>query len=367
MDQMKERVKRVISVLLVKEPFFGLLLRRTWILYDERGQIAWTDGARIYLGEPASKLPEEELAGTLVHEVAHIVLKHVPRLEALKDRYNLPQPLLNIIADAVANKYVLGTEAGRFLQKLNPVVPEHIAELFGISDVERKSLEEIVAEVAKRPSLLQQKPGLKATIDSDLLPKTSSDSASPPADADKYSSKASGEESTANGERNAGKQCVLNEGDEGEGPDARLSPEEVERRIERKVADAFVVAKAMRAAGTVPAALERLVEEILKPKVDWRALLRERMRAFLGSDYLPTWHRLNRKLPGVRPGKKYIETSDIVALVDTSGSIDEKTLQQFVSEVFAVARATRRKVIVIAWDAKAYEPFEIRGTVICIE
>jgi len=363
MDQMKERVKRVISALVVKEPFFGLLLKRTWILYDAREeQIAWTDGARIFLGEPASKLPEEELAGVLLHEIAHVVLKHVLRVQDLQKRYALPPELLNVIADAVANKYVLGTEAGKFLQKLQPITPEHIAALFGISDVERKSLEEIAAELRKA-SAQTKKPGLKATIDGDLLPKTSSEAdACDKSGADERSSNSStckaGEES--NSERNAGKR-VLNEGDEGEGPDARLSPDEVERRVERKVADAFVVAKTARAAGTVPAALERLVEEILKPKVDWRRLLREKLRAFIGSDYLPSWHKLNKKLPGLRPGKRYVEASDIVALIDTSGSIDEKTLQQFVSEVFAVARATGRKVVVIPWDARAYEPFEVRG------
>ena len=363
METMKEKVRKVIAVLLVKEPFFGLLLKRTWIIFEKSELVAWTDGVRIYLGEPTLKLPEEELAGTLLHEIAHVVLKHVLRVQDLQKRYALPPELLNVIADAVANKYVLGTEAGKFLQKLQPITPEHIAALFGISDVERKSLEEVIAEIARKASAQTKKPGLKATIDGDLLPKTSSEADG----ADERSSNSStcnGEES--NSERNAGKKqasetSVLNEGDEGEGPDARLSPEDVERRVERKVADAFVVAKTARAAGTVPAALERLVEEILKPKVDWRRLLREKLRAFIGSDYLPSWHRLNKKLPGLRPGKKYIETNDIIALVDTSGSIDEKTLQQFLGEIFAIARATRRKVIVIAWDAKAYEPFEIRG------
>jgi predicted metal-dependent peptidase len=154
---------------------------------------------------------------------------------------------------------------------------------------------------------------------------------------------------------------VINEGDPGEHPKSKLSEEEVERKIERKVASAVETAKRMKGAGTQPGLYERLLKELLKPKVDWKRILRERLRRFFGSDYIPTWTRVNKKAPWIFPGKAYLERGDAICLVDTSGSIGEKELHQFIAEVFAIARAARRRVVVIPWDATAYPPIEIRG------
>jgi len=68
------------------------------------------------------------------------------------------------------------------------------------------------------------------------------------------------------------------------------------------------------------------------------------------------WTRPSRKNPDL-PGVKRMTIPSIFALVDTSGSIDEKELSLFVGTVLEFAGQT--KVQVICWDAEAYEPVKL--------
>jgi predicted metal-dependent peptidase len=89
--------------------------------------------------------------------------------------------------------------------------------------------------------------------------------------------------------------------------------------------------------GKLPASIERLVEEITEQKVDWRSALRAFMTERAKDDY--SWARPNRRylaagmyLPGM-----YSEAMGEVAIgIDTSGSIDQHTLNTFGSEIKAI-------------------------------
>ncbi|MCC6049970.1 MAG: VWA-like domain-containing protein [Thermofilum sp.] len=420
-EELAAKVKKAIAALTVGEPFIGIMLKRTWILYDPN--LTWTpattDGLRIRLGPEAAQLDERKMAALLAHEVVHIALKHPTRLRHLWRKYGLPRRLLNVLADAVVNKYVLETDAGKYLEKMGPVLPKHIEEHFGIKDVEKKSLEELAKEVVERLPKVGVKIEVisaRATFGDDVgRPETPAPQSGKPAGGKKEGKeggrgeggreegeKAGGRTGEKGGEGEGGEEAakreggggesreegaapakgrgggagfgegesreegeeevvVVNEGDPGEHPSRKFTEEEIERRIERKVTSAVETAKRMKGAGTQPGFYERILKELLKPKVDWRRVLRERLRHFFGSDYIPTWTRVNKKLPWVFPGKAYLERGDAICLVDTSGSIGEKELHQFIAEVFAIARAARRRVVVIPWDAVAYPPIEIRG------
>ena len=429
-EELTAKVKKAIAGLTVREPFIGIMLKRTWILYDpsHTWAPASTDGLRIYLGPEALRMDERRLAAALAHEVVHAALKHPTRGRFLQRKYGLPQPILNVLADAIANKYVLETDAGKYLEELSPVLPRHIKEWFRIENVEEKSFEELAREVAEKlPKIKVEVEVIKgrATFGDDI---GEGDGVPVPAEEEgsregrgrggssgkdeeddrsgeergggggregegeggKGEGAAGGERREEGGaeegggadaapargrgggagfgeggeekEREGGREVVVvNEGDPGEHPSNKLTEEEIERRIERKVAGAVETAKRMKGAGTQPGFYERLLRELLKPKVDWRRVLRERLRHFFGEDYIPTWMRVNKKLPWMFPGKVYLERGDAICLVDTSGSIGERELHQFIAEVYAIARAARRRVVVIPWDAVAYPPIEIRG------
>lgn len=110
------------------------------------------------------------------------------------------------------------------------------------------------------------------------------------------------------------------------------------------VAQAAQIAKSR---GKLPAEIEKLVEELLEAKVDWRAMLRRFIDASHPSDY--SWTRPNRRfvaqglyLPSItREG-----VGKLVIAVDTSGSVSDGLLKQFAGEISMIANEVRPEEIV---------------------
>lgn len=129
---------------------------------------------------------------------------------------------------------------------------------------------------------------------------------------------------------------------------------------------AVQAANTAKTQGNMPASLKRFVEEITAPpKVDWRNQLRQFITRISKDDY--SWARPNRRYlsAGVYlPGLWSENMGEIVVVIDTSGSIDQHTLNTFGSEIKALVSAVRPiKTHVIYCDAiinrvDEYEPHD---------
>jgi hypothetical protein len=95
--------------------------------------------------------------------------------------------------------------------------------------------------------------------------------------------------------------------------DPSAGKEELERRWKEAIASALM---AQKTAGKLPAGVERLFDEVLKPKVNIRALFRQAIRSGLGRMVVSDWTRPSRKNPDL-PGVKRLTIPSIFALVDT--------------------------------------------------
>jgi len=321
----KEVVKDLIASLIVKEPLIGLLAKRTWIYSDESLEhVASTDGLRIYINPKLfSKLPDSVKLSVLAHEIMHIVLKHVTRAKYVRKMFpELNVYDINIVADAKANQYLL--EA--FTIPPYFITPKSLASAIRVpvDEVVNSSLEEICEMIAKLRRLPLITPQKHLELD-------------------------------VAHERDC-RSCnyeILNEGDaEDEGIS---SGDEVEERVAKKYAEAFIVAKTM---GRAPGWAERILNELLKPKVPWQRLLRTFLTKGMGKRVKRTWTRPSRKHPSF-PGKELLKAEKIIVLVDTSGSIGEKELQRFLTEVYAIVKDVA-EVVVVPWDAVVYEEQIIR-------
>jgi len=103
-----------------------------------------------------------------------------------------------------------------------------------------------------------------------------------------------------------------------------------------------------RQAGTVPAGLERLVEEVLEVKPPWYVTL----RFGLGNGKVDASYARTSRRGDDYPGQ-YGYNYNVWCLVDTSGSIGEEELRYFLGIVKHESRSAR--VFVVPWDAQAYE------------
>jgi predicted metal-dependent peptidase len=139
------------------------------------------------------------------------------------------------------------------------------------------------------------------------------------------------------------------EGKDGQQPSpAELTQAEQQWKV--AVAQAAQQAKSM---GDLPAGLDRFVEDILEPKIDWREILRRFVDQTARSDY--SWFPPNRRYihQGLYlPSLKSEELPPIVIAVDTSGSIREDDIKQFVGEMTAILEDYETSCTVIYCDTK---------------
>ena len=107
-------------------------------------------------------------------------------------------------------------------------------------------------------------------------------------------------------------------------------------------------------AGDMSQGLEKLVKEILSPQQDWRSILRNYMFSISREDY--SWRRPNRRMlsQGLYLPSAYSESmGKIVIAVDTSGSVNNELLKEFLSEVQAVVREMDfESITVMQFDTK---------------
>lgn len=120
------------------------------------------------------------------------------------------------------------------------------------------------------------------------------------------------------------------------------------------ISQAAQVAKAM---GKLPASLQADLDEIFKPKVDWREQLRQFLTETCPSDY--SFSRPNRRyIAGEDP--MYLPSmaghdsmASLVVVMDTSGSITMDELKQGLGEIVGAVEDVAPKRLVVAYcDAK---------------
>lgn len=117
-----------------------------------------------------------------------------------------------------------------------------------------------------------------------------------------------------------------------EGDEAAMKKAAADMEVAVKQAAAIAVKNSQ---GDMPASMQRLIDTLLKPVVDWRALLRR----FIDDNSTCTdyaWTRPNRRmlpLGMILPGQVPDGVSHVVIVVDTSESIDNTALSRFSAEI----------------------------------
>lgn len=118
------------------------------------------------------------------------------------------------------------------------------------------------------------------------------------------------------------------------------------------------------AAGKLGDSMMRLVDFMLQPKLPWRNLLAQFMSAIARDDYSYSRPSSRRGDPALFPSLRSAQLNVTVAL-DISGSISDKEIKEFVSEIDAIKSTVRARVTLQACDAELaaggpwqFEPWE---------
>lgn len=126
---------------------------------------------------------------------------------------------------------------------------------------------------------------------------------------------------------------------------ANLDEQEAEWRV------AVIQAQqAARAAGKMPGALSEAIDQVKRPKVDWRDQLRRFFTANDRTDY--SWTPPNRRFASQNlylPSLRSEEMGEMVLAIDTSASVTKAELDAFAAEFRSIMEEVRPRLIHIVY------------------
>lgn len=294
----EERITQSRVRLLLSKPFFGTLATRLRIEETTAIPTAGTDGRKFMFNrEFVDSLSDGELDFLVGHEVLHCVYDH---MVAREDR----QPMIyNMAADYVINMELVTNRVGDAI----PSTKLNGGEMCLDWKYQGWNSYEVYDDLVK-----EGKTGNSMDV-----------------------------------------HFEFGEGDEdGENPSSGMSAEE-RKQLADEIKQAAISA-AQAAGGEVPENIKRIINELTAPKMDWRDVLRVNLESSLKNDF--TFMRPSKRSGEVIfPGMNKDEELNIVVAVDTSGSISETMLRDFLSEVQGIMdQYTSYRIIVMQFDTNVY-------------
>ena len=291
-----ERIMKARCRLMIREPFYGhISINIDWIAHDMpwKSEDQRTMGVRIVNGGQVqclfyphfvAKLSIEELYGVIQHEIEHIVRCHCKRIG------NRNAVKYNIAADMAVNGKQTDPRIGYVNSQGERILPNK-GEMVWIPDQWDSNL-----------TTEQYYELIDDQIPDDL---------------------------------------ILDDHDIWQQSDA--SEDEIRQVVKNLVNDATE-----RSQGCIPNHLEGAINNLNKPIVRWRELLRQYIGNCVGNKR-STYSRRNRmnRSFGIKGISRHA-TSEINIILDVSGSIKDDELQQFFTEIEAISYKSR--IWLLQWD-----------------
>lgn len=299
-----KRISKAKTALILEHPFIGSIALNMPMTIDNNVPTAATSGKRVLFNEEyCNNLNDEELKFLVAHECMHPMLEHIFR-RGERDAYKW-----NIAGDYVINKLLTDEGIGK--------MPEG-----GLLDND----------------IYNQNGGTSEAIYASL-----------PQDDDPNGD--------GSGQGYGGAGQPLDQIEDAGGSPAEQAQQQAEWKV--KVAQAAQSAKMM---GKLSANIERLVGELLQPKVDWREVLQRFVTKC--KDDERSWARPNRRFISqglYLPSASGETLGELVFAVDCSGSIGQDEINQFASEITTVKddhNPTKIHVVYFDSSVSHYEVYE---------
>ena len=307
----KFRLSRMRTILTLEFPFWGTLTMQMPMILSDEVPTAATNGKRVLFNEKfVDSLTDDELLFLGCHEIGHPMLEHIFRRGA-RD----PEGW-NIACDIVLNQLLVNEGIGKM-----PSV--------GLLD----------------PDLYNRAEGQAEKV-YDLLPK-------------RGKGRGPGGEGDEPGE---GPGRYPGKGPLDQCEDGSKDAAEREQRIQEWKVAVAQAAQAAKMCGKLSAGIERLVGEILNPKVPWRQVLQQFVVKTKTDER--TFARPNRRFASqglYLPSVTGEAMGELLVAVDCSGSVGHYEMDQFAAELQSIKdELNPKKLHVTYFDSKVshYEAYE---------
>jgi len=320
-----EQIVRAKVHLQRENPFFSYLVMNLKIVKDnENCESCSVDGKGnlYYNSKWVNKLDFENLKSVITHECLHLVLEHFQRRE------NKEHEVYNIATDLVINAILINNNF-RLPQGLVPYNNNFEFKdtkgniLFTIEDLDKKSADEVYNELMKHQKKKDEKDSICLVGKSRF---------------DKH---------------------IYNKKGKGNGKDEQKENQENKKKWKKIFSEASVYAKNQ---GKLPSGIDRLIDIVLNEKVSWKHILYKYITNEIMTDF--SYNRPSRRsratgifMPSIKK-----ENIEIVIAIDTSGSIGQEELSDFLSEIVGIAKSfSNIDMKIIICDSEIQDVFEVKN------
>lgn len=363
-----KNIETLVKRMLIEDPFYGFMLTSLDRRYSDSVKTAGVHfnenmNAELLINEEwFSKWPEEIQMGLLKHELLHLAFKH---LTMGKDFPN--QRLFNIAADLEINCYIPNLPRGQegvYVEDLG--LPEKQGTMY------------YYRELLKSPPSKKSKQKMDGTGPTvTACPSDNTDDA--PTEDNTGTSNEQQEnrqnpeqenleeqptpEQEREHERQRWRQQQLTNkkpiDDHGIWEDENAQAQEVVSSI---INDMLLkTAEGMKGRGYIPGELAGIISDLqkpLKPVFDWK----KAFRRFLGNAYTEFKRRSRRKesrrFTG-SAGSQHKKRANVLVAIDTSGSVSDRELREFVSELTYMHK-TGTRIHVLECDARIQREYDFK-------
>ena len=287
----KEKITKARTGLILDRPFFGSLALRLKLVEDTTCKTAWTDGKHMGY-DPAyiESLTLNQCKGLIAHEVMHNALAHHLRKGARE------HSKWNLAADYAIDPLLVDDGMDVPDATIDPAWKD-------------KSAEDIYNQIPDQKG-----------------------------------------DGNGNGQPQGGcgevRQATNDDG-------SQLTQSQIQQQEQQAKVAVIQAAQQEKSlkAGKLSAGVQRLVDEILEPKVDWKTILRIFVDQSARNDYNFTQPNRRYLQSGfILPSLKSEELKPVVIAIDTSGSISKDDVNQFAAEISEILQEHQTSCTVIYCD-----------------
>ena len=331
------KIKKSIIMLQTTQPFYGYLgmnLKIHEIKHPDVPTMGVDHDFNIYYNKEwvDKEIPDfEHLTGIICHEILHVALNHIGRTNLrLQHISNIAQDM--VINIAVVNsdmKLVQGEKyinVDKYTNTAWVTIPFQKVGKILVRDINNKAWERVYDEIIGQ---IEKKGADPGKVEGDM------DGSNQRFIIDSHLHDAFNKLSQS-------------------------EKAEVMENMKQVLTDALTTAKM---AGKIPGGMERYVNKLLEPSIPWQSVLRRIMKPhFDPNDW--TYRKPHRKsyhhgiyLPSVKG-----ESIVVYAMIDTSGSIDQESYNEFASEIYGMMKTFPQSTIFLSYcDTQIRKEYVLKG------
>ena len=365
--------------LILDKPFLGaLVLRLPLKLADpDWCQTVATDARHVYYNESyIDSLSLDQTQFVLAHEAMHCALSHFARRQhRVKKRWDVACDFA--INPLLINDGLSPTPNALYMKEYEDMTAEEIYPLINENTEDGPMDDHLYDEGEGGNEGQGSQPPPKQAQQNEQQPPQGGDqhhddqSNDDENDKNDDTIKNGGQQHDQQAQNKDGENGGNNDGDEtgknntaGANKPPPLNQNEIERlgvQWQQRLAGA---AQQAQQAGKLGGHMARLVDHLLQPQLPWRMLLSRYMNYSARDDYSFTRPSSRRQGDAILPSLHSAQV-EVTVILDTSGSIGQKEMHEFLSEVDALKGQMRARVTLQACDEKLaddgpwhYEPWD---------